>query len=51
MFEYVFNVIDNAICPKIHFLGKDEAIEIVTGVLAAGTMEPEEKARLLLGMG
>ena len=50
MFEYVFNVIDNATCSKIQFLGKDEAIEIVTGVLADETMKPEEKARQLLGM-
>lgn len=50
VFEYVFNVIDNATCSKIQFLGKDEAIEIVTGVLADETMEPEEKARQLLGI-
>ena len=50
VFEYVFNVIDNAACSKIQFLGEDEAIEIVTGVLADETMKPEEKARQLLGM-
>jgi hypothetical protein len=50
VFEYVFNVIDNATCSKIQFLGKDEAIEVVTGVLDDETMEPGEKARLLLGM-
>ena len=45
-----FNVIDNATCTKIQFLEKDEAIEIVMGVLADETMNPEEKARQLLGM-
>lgn len=50
VFEYVFNVIYNATCSKIRFLGEDEAIEIVTGVLADETMKPEEKARQLLGM-
>ena len=50
VFEYIFNVIDNATCSKIQFLGKDEAIEIVMGVLADETMNPEEKARQLLGL-
>lgn len=50
VFEYVFNIIDNATCSKIKFLGEDEAIEIVIGVLADETMKPEEKARKLLGM-
>lgn len=50
VFEYVFNVIDNATCSKIQFLGKDEAIEIVMRVLADETMNPEEKARQLLGL-
>lgn len=50
VFEYVFNIIDNATCSKIKFLGESEAAEIITGVLADETMQPEEKARQLLGM-
>ena len=50
VFQNVYKVIDNATCSTIKFLGEDEAAEIVTGVLADETMQPEEKARQLLGM-
>ena len=50
VFENVFRIIDNATCSTIKFLGEDEAVEIVTSVLADETMQPEEKARQLLGM-
>lgn len=50
VFEHIFNVIDNATCSKIQFLGREDAIEVVTSVLDDETMKPGEKARLLLGM-
>lgn len=48
VFERVFDVIYNAACSKIQFLGDDEAIKIVTDVLADEAMESKEKARQLL---
>lgn len=49
-FEHVFNVIVNATCGKIKFLGDDKAIKIITEILSDKTVKPEEKARRLLGM-
>lgn len=49
-FERVFDIIDNATCAKIKLLGEDKAIEIIIGSLSDEALEPEEKARRLLGM-
>lgn len=49
-FERVFNVIVNATCAKIKFLGDDKAIKIITEILSDETVKTEEKARRLLGM-
>ncbi|MCI8507680.1 MAG: hypothetical protein HFJ06_03805 [Lachnospiraceae bacterium] len=48
VFERVFDVIYNAASAKIQFLEDDEAIKIISDVLADESMESKEKARQLL---
>lgn len=50
IFEYVYDVIDNAACSEIKLLGRDESCTRINTILKNDMLTPEERAKQLLGI-
>lgn len=50
IFEYIFDVIDNAACAEIKLLGEDKSCERISTVLSNDRITPRERAKQLLGL-
>ena len=50
IFEYIFNVINNATCAEIKLLGEDETCDWINSVLSDDSITPRERAKQLLGL-
>ena len=50
LFEYVFDIIENATCVEIQRLGEDEACKKVATILNNDMVMPKERAKQLLGL-
>jgi len=48
VFEYIYNVIDNATCAEIKLLGDDESSKRISSILCNDSITAEERAKLLL---